>query len=323
MKPLIQTAKAVWLVRPAVFYGNEQTQSSNAFQDVEVQDKTILNELVQNEFDSFCKSLTSAEIRFFVNENKNTNAPDAIFPNNWISFHHDGTVIIYPMMAINRRAEKDLSLLENIKSVYHIYTIHDLSELEHENKFLEGTGSIVFDHVNRIAFACIGVRTDLSAFEYLTNKLGYEPYPFTCNDRNDFPIYHTNVMLSIGETYVIVCSASIADRNQRDKLMLKLKESGRVIIDITFDQLHLFAGNMLQVMNQKEELITVISSTAFDSLTDIQLTILLDHTRLLRVEIPMIERAGGGSVRCMMAELFFAGKIINLENGTYYIFSRS
>ena len=310
MKSLNQTAKAVWLVRTANFYGNEQTQSSNAFQDIEVQDKVILNGLVQNEFDSFCKSLAAAEIRFIVSESKNENTPDAIFPNNWISFHHDGTVIIYPMMAINRRAEKDLSLLEKIKSSYHISTILDLSEFENENKFLEGTGSIVFDHVNRIAYACIGTRTDLSAFEYLVKKMGYEPYSFTCNDRNNFPIYHTNVMLSIGETYVIICSESITDPNRRDKLISKLKESGRVIIDINLEQLHLFAGNMLQVMNQKEELITVISSTAFDSLTDIQLTILLDHTRLLRVEIPMIERAGGGSVRCMMAELFLPEKLL-------------
>lgn len=310
MKPLIQTAKAVWLVRPTLFFGNEQTQSSNAFQDIEVQDKVILNKLAQNEFDAFCKSLATAEIRFIVSENKNANAPDAIFPNNWISFHHDGTVIIYPMMAINRRAEKEVSLLEKIQSAYYISTILDLSELENENKFLEGTGSIVFDHVNRIAYACLSARTDLSALEYVANKIGYEPYSFNCIDRNDFPIYHTNVMLSIGETYVIICSESITDRNQCDKLIFKLKESGRVIIEINFDQLHLFAGNMLQVMNERGELITVISSTAFDSLTDDQLSILLDHTRLLKVEIPVIERTGGGSVRCMMAEIFLPEKLV-------------
>lgn len=310
MKPLIQTAKAVWLVRPTLFFGNEQTQSSNAFQDIEVQDKVIMNNLAQNEFDAFCKSLAAAEIRFIVSENKNANAPDAIFPNNWISFHHDGTVIIYPMMAINRRAEKEVSLLEKIQSTYYISTILDLSELENENKFLEGTGSIVFDHVNRIAYACLSARTDLSALEYVANKIGYEPYSFNCIDRNDFPIYHTNVMLSIGETYVIICSESITDRNQCDKLIFKLKESGRVIIEINFDQLHLFAGNMLQVMNERGELITVISSTAFDSLTDDQLSILLDHTRLLKVEIPVIERTGGGSVRCMMAEIFLPEKLV-------------
>ncbi len=310
MKPLIQTAKAVCLVRPTLFFGNEQTQSSNAFQDIEVQDKVIMNNLAQNEFDAFCKSLATAEIRFIVSENKNANAPDAIFPNNWISFHHDGTVIIYPMMAINRRAEKEVSLLEKIQSAYYISTILDLSELENENKFLEGTGSIVFDHVNRIAYACLSARTDLSALEYVANKIGYEPYSFNCIDRNDFPIYHTNVMLSIGETYVIICSESITDRNQCDKLIFKLKESGRVIIEINFDQLHLFAGNMLQVMNERGELITVISSTAFDSLTDDQLSILLDHTRLLKVEIPVIERTGGGSVRCMMAEIFLPEKLV-------------
>lgn len=310
MKPLIQTAKAVWLVRPTLFFGNEQTQSSNAFQEIEVQDKVIMNNLAQNEFDAFCKSLATAEIRFIVSENKNANAPDAIFPNNWISFHHDGTVIIYPMMAINRRAEKEVSLLEKIQSAYYISTILDLSELENENKFLEGTGSIVFDHVNRIAYACLSARTDLSALEYVANKIGYEPYSFNCIDRNDFPIYHTNVMLSIGETYVIICSESITDRNQCDKLIFKLKESGRVIIEINFDQLHLFAGNMLQVMNERGELITVISSTAFDSLTDDQLSILLDHTRLLKVEIPVIERTGGGSVRCMMAEIFLPEKLV-------------
>ncbi len=310
MKPLTQTARSVWIVKPAIFYGNEETQNSNAFQTLEVQDKMILNQHAQNEFDAFCKSLTTAEIRFIVSENRNANAPDAIFPNNWISFHHDGTVIIYPMMAINRRAEKDLSLLENIKSAYHISIIHDLSELENENKFLEGTGSIVFDHTNRIAYACSSVRTDLSAFQNLAKKMGYEPYSFTCVDRNDFTIYHTNVMLSIGETYVIVCSESITNNNQREELILKLKKSGRVIIDINFDQLHLFAGNMLQVMNENEELITVISTTAFDSLTDSQVAMLLDHTKLLRVSIPEIERAGGGSVRCMMAELFLPEKLL-------------
>jgi len=309
MNPLFQNAKTVWLVKPAVFHHNEETQESNSFQKGVRMDNQLLFKEVQIEFDALCESLEGVGIRFVASESKNINTPDAIFPNNWVSFHHDGTAIIYPMLAPNRRMEKDQQILEKIKQDFQLNTVIDLSYFENENKFLEGTGSIVFDHINKVSYASKSPRTDEAVLKFLMDKMGYESFIFASVDKNELPIYHTNVMLNIGETYAVVCSESIKVQKLREELLNKLIKSGREIIEINYDQLYSFAGNMLQVLNKDNEAITILSTTAFDSLSDKQISTLLDHTKLLRVDIPQIERVGGGSVRCMLAEIFLPEKI--------------
>ena len=308
MNPLFQNAKAVWLVKPAVFHHNEETQESNSFQHGVITENQLLFEEVQKEFDALCESLESAGIRFIVSESKNINTPDAIFPNNWVSFHHDGFAVVYPMLAPNRRKERDQQLLEKIKQDFQLNTVIDVSYFENENKFLEGTGSIVFDHMNKIGYASISPRTDETVFKFLMDKIRYESFVFTSVDKNKLPIYHTNVMLNIGETYAVVCSESIKDQKLREELLNKLIKSGREIIEINYDQLYSFAGNMLQVFNKDNEAITILSTTAFDSLSDKQISTLLDHTKLLRLDIPQIERVGGGKCFVVCWQRFFYQK---------------
>lgn len=307
-----QLTQHIMMVRPASFGYNAETAVNNAFQS---NDTSISNEDVANravaEFDSFVNLLKEKGILVHVIEDdKEPSKPDAIFPNNWISFHEDGTVITYPMFAKVRRLERNDHYIDLLEHDFWIVDHIHLEEAEEDNIFLEGTGSMVFDRVNRIAYACLSPRTDKDLFEDFCKLTGYEPVSFTSVDENDQLVYHTNVMMAMGESFVVICLESIKDESERTLLKNKFIETNKEIIEISLEQMNSFAGNMLQVQSQSGNTYLVMSQTAYNSLDQDQINRLKSHTELLVPGIDTIEKYGGGSVRCMMAEIFLPEKLL-------------
>lgn len=301
-----QYTRHLLMVRPAAFQFNAETALSNAFQqelkglsEDEIKRKAI------EEFDGYVATLRSQGIDVIVfQDTPEPPKPDALFPNNWISMHSSGVVYLYPMCTSNRRIERNPEVLDLLKTKFEIKEIIDFSEYELENKFLEGTGSIIFDHTNKIAYACLSPRTDKQLFEIFCRQTGYEACTFIASDENDNLVYHTNVMLTIGDTFAVVCGDCIKNEYERIDLFAKLEQTRHEIIDISFEQMNLFAGNMLQVENDNSETFLVMSQSAYDSLRKEQIISLEKHTHLLAVSIPTIETIGGGSARCMLAEIY-------------------
>ncbi len=295
----------ILLVRPVAPGYNPETATSNAFQQLANVDAATAQQRVQSEFDAFANALRKEGIDVIVIEDTPVPAkPDAIFPNNWVSFHKDGRVILYPMMAPSRREERRRDVVEQLRKKFEIKEVTDLSRYEKEGRHLEGTGSIVFDHVNQVAYACLSPRTDKELFVRVCELLEYEPVSFTAFDHSGQPYYHTNVMMCVGEEFCIICLDSIADSNERQQVKTALRKSGLEVITISQNQVSKFAGNMLSVRSREGEALLVCSSQAADCLTDIQRKILEKYARLLPLSIPTIETIGGGSARCMMAEIF-------------------
>lgn len=305
-------ANAILLIRPANFGFNRETATSNAFQNNLAISNEELAAKVTEEFDRFVKDLRAKDVEVVVvDDTASPVKPDAIFPNNWISFHPDGQVILYPMHAANRRLERRIDIIEKLREGYFISKVDDLSGHELKNKFLEGTGSIVFDHRNKIAYACISPRTDKLLFEQLCAGLGYRTISFDATDSNGQQIYHTNVMMCIGDGFSVICLDSIADKNEKANVKGSLENSGLEVIDISFMQMNSFAGNMLQIQNRAGKKLLVMSELAFNSLQPDQKQRLTKYTELLPISISTIETIGGGSARCMMAELFLPHKDSN------------
>jgi len=294
----------VILIRPKNFGFNHQTASSNSFQN-------------DSEFSENHRSLAIAEFDSMVNEMLNVGLnvhviedtahpikPDAIFPNNWISTHPDGTVVLYPMSAENRRLERRLDLISTLKKNFIVERVIDLSSFEIENVFLEGTGSIVFDHTNHLAYACRSSRTDVDALRILCHKIGYHPIVFDAITSDRMPIYHTNVMMSVGKYFVAICLESIPNVQERNHVLETICRSSKEVIDLSYSQLNSFAGNMLELLFANGKSILLVSKTAYDSFTFDQMNRLSIHARILPISIPTIEYFGGGSVRCMVLENF-------------------
>lgn len=295
------------LVKPANFLFNIQTGTSNAFQQ-NIKDEGI-KERVEKEFDNFAKTLTDAGVNVVVFEDTEMPIkPDAIFPNNWVSFHADGTVILYPMHAENRQFERRSDIIDSLKKNFTISKIIDLSHYEKEGKYLEGTGSIIFDHKNKIAYACISPRTDKSLLIDVCSILNYQPISFSSVDENAIEIYHTNVMMCVGDKFAVICLESIPSAAERMMIKDSLEGTGHSIVDISFAQMNSFAGNMLEVEGEDEQRKLVMSMSAFKSLNKAQKLELEKHCQLLPLEINTIETIGGGSARCMIAEIFLPGK---------------
>lgn len=286
---------------------NEQTATSNAFQVKPSEAQEIISQKVQREFDQFVHTLKNKGVNVLVfDDTPQPIKPDAVFPNNWVTFHENGTVILYPMCTPNRQHERRLDIIETLKKQFNVNEILDLSPYEQEGKFLEGTGSIVFDHDNKIAYACLSPRTDKWLFEKVCSHLNYTPISFFAHDQNGTEIYHTNVMMCIGKGFAVVCLESISDKTERDSLLQQLSSSQHQIIDISFEQMHQFAGNMLEVKGNDEMRFLVMSQSAFKTLSEIQKEQLQRYCELLPMSIPTIETIGGGSARCMMAEVFLS-----------------
>jgi hypothetical protein len=304
--PEMQSARSVLMVRPARFGCNPQTASTNAFQ--RTPEATVRGELqapVLQEFDALADALIRAGVEVLVAPDSEEPAkPDAIFPNNWVSFHHDGTVALYPMLAPNRRFERREEILEHVvrEGCFRVSRTVDLSHREAEAKFLEGTGSVVLDRVHRIAYACSSPRTDLDVLGEFAQLLDYDLMTFDALDSKGRLIYHTNVMMAIGTGFAVICGESFANTEHRAAVFGQLRATGHEIVDITQQQMAQFAANVLELASLKHRVLA-LSSTALASLNSTQRDILEAHTDLLPVSIPTIERVGGGGVRCMLAEI--------------------
>lgn len=299
---------ALLMVRPVRFGYNAETAVNNAFQ-VAGQNQEAVQAKALAEFDHFVATLRSHEIDVVVVEDTvEPHTPDSIFPNNWISFHRNSTIILYPMFAENRRLERKETVIEAIKSRFQIDSTIDLTKNEAHNVFLEGTGSIILDRDNKIAYACISPRTDKNLFLEFCEEMGYEPVVFNAVDHKGKDIYHTNVMMCLGDKYAVICLDSIQEADERAVVTGALAQSGKVIVDISFDQMNHFAGNMLQVMNVNGEQFLVMSSQAYASLTQEQVHTLESFNPIIHVPLETIESNGGGSARCMMAEILLPKK---------------
>ena len=307
MKLIMQTTDTVLLIRPKNFLYNFQTAASNVFQ-TEIE-KENLDQVALNEFDKLVDKLKLNGINVIVEDDTDYPIkPDAVFPNNWVTTHQDGKIIIYPMCAENRRIERRIDLLEKLKSKFKVSQLIDLSEFENQNKFLEGTGSVVFDRINKIAFACSSPRTNKELFFKLCELLNYEAIYFKAYSQNGKKIYHTNVMMSICEKFVVINLDSIKDLDEKNIVLQKLKSSKKEIINITNEQTNNFAGNLLELKRKSEKNILVLSQTAFKQFTNEQKNKMEPFVDLLPFEIPIIEKIGGGSARCMIAEIFLEPK---------------
>ncbi len=300
----MQTTSTVFMVKPVRFGFNPQTAQSNAFQKKEGYGIQV-QEAALREFLAYATLLRANGINIALAEDtQEPRTPDSIFPNNWFSTHEDGTLVLYPMAAPNRREERKGHFLEIIKKNFKVTRTVDLTHYEEEGLFLEGTGSMILDRENKIVYACRSPRTDMKVLDDFCTQLGYTPVTFESVDRNGQQIYHTNVMMCVGTAYAIVCLESIADPQERQNVVTSLEKSGKKIIEISFDQVNKFAGNMLELRNGEGKKFLVMSATARKSLTSEQNRELSKTYRLLSPQLETIETNGGGSARCMLAEIF-------------------
>ncbi|MDI9318876.1 MAG: arginine deiminase-related protein [Phycisphaerales bacterium] len=299
-----QISERIFMVRPAHFGYNEQTAASNTFQNATISIENPQH-IAQQEFDQAVEKLQGAGIHVWVIEdNPDAICPDAIFPNNWISTHEDGTIVLYPMLTPNRRSERREDIVVSLEKNYQVSRMIDLSKYEQDGKFLEGTGSIVFDHDARIAYACLSPRTDQKVLLGLCQQLSYTPVCFHSVDEHGIDVYHTNVIMGIGKGFAIICLDSILDKHERNSVITALITGQKEIIEISFAQVKSFAGNVLAIQNDKGEQIVALSESAYIALSEQQKKSLEQHSTLLPISIPNIETIGGGSVRCMLAQNF-------------------
>ena len=306
----MQTTDTVLMIEPAAFGFNAETAQNNYFQinseNAETQTKAL------QEFNNFVEKLRSKGINVItVKDTLEPHTPDSIFPNNWISMHSDGTVVLYPMCAVNRRWERRNDILEILKRNFSVKEIIDFSAPENDGKFLEGTGSMIFDHDNKIAYGSVSLRLDEPLFREFCEKFGFEPVVFhsyqTANNER-LPIYHTNVMMCVADQFVVICLDCIDDETERVKVVNAIVNSGKEIIEISESQMQRFAGNMLQLQNPEGKKFLVMSLSAYQSLTPEQISNIEKYSEIIYSDLETIETNGGGSARCMLAEVFLEKK---------------
>lgn len=305
-----QITNTILMIRPVSFRMNEQTAVNNYYQKVleSVTPETVQFKALQ-EFDDFVEKLQAIGVNVIViDDSKDTDTPDSIFPNNWISFHENGDVALYPMFAENRRLERREDILETLEDLgYQINNVVDYTSAEEEKIYLEGTGSLLLDRVNGKAYCALSPRADEDLLIEFCEDFEFTPVSFVANQTlNDkrVPIYHTNVMMCLGEKFSVICLDSIDDKKERKEVIKHLKEDKKEIIAITEEQVNSFAGNMLQVLGKNEERYIVMSNSAYESLSKQQLNQIEKHGKILYSSLDTIEACGGGSARCMMAEVF-------------------
>ena len=309
-----QITNTILMVRPVSFRMNEQTAVNNYYQKVL---ESITPETVQakalKEFDDFVEKLRSVGVQVVVvQDEKKPDTPDSIFPNNWVSFHESGDVALYPMFAENRRLERREDIFEKLEELgFIIENVVDYTAAEEEHLFLEGTGSLLLDRINGKAYCALSPRADEDLLIEFCEDFEFTPVLFisyqTVNNKR-LPIYHTNVVMCLGESFSVICLDSIDDKKERKNVIKHLKEDGKNIIAISEDQVNNFAGNMLQVIGNNDERYVVMSNSAYQSLNKQQITQLEKHGKLLYSSLDTIEACGGGSARCMMAEVFLPKK---------------
>ncbi len=302
-----QTTSCILMVRPARFGFNEETAVNNAFQNRDDRlSPDQIQQRAQAEFDAFVERLRDAGVQVLVAEDTPEPVkPDAVFPNNWVTFHQEGFLVTYPMYAPSRRLERREAVIQvALQAGFPLQKRLHLENNEAVGRYLEGTGSIVFDHLSRVAYACLSPRTDECLLRELCTVLEYTPVVFHAVDAQGQAIYHTNVMMAVGETFVVICMDAVRDTAERSRLEDRFRSSNKEVISIVIEQMQAFAGNMLQVRNRAGETLLVMSEQAFRSLRSEQVEALTRHTQLLHSPLYTIETYGGGSARCMMAEVF-------------------
>lgn len=300
-----QNTQYVLMIKPVSFTFNTETAGTNAFQRSDEANSSSQN-LALVEFNALVQLLRDNGIHVMVvDDTEQPFTPDSIFPNNWFSTHEHGTMVVYPLYAANRRAERRADIAQMISDDFTMYDVLDLTPAENEGKFLEGTGSMVLDRDLRICYACLSPRTDKSLLVEFCNKMGYELIAFYAIDEQKQPIYHTNVVMSVGDQFMVVCFDCIP--NEEERHIIK-QSTSKEIVEISLAQLHHFAGNMLELINKDDEHILIMSSRAYQSLTAQQITKLEKYARIVHTPLTTIENLGGGSARCMIAEIFLGKK---------------
>ena len=301
-----QLASTVMMIRPAGFESNPLTAESNTFMVETSKPPAEQQNDALREFEGLVEVLRSAGINVVViDDTRDPHTPDAIFPNNWISTHADGRVVLYPMEAENRRTERRYDVVEYfVANCGRLVTeVIDLSGHERAGHFLEGTGSMVLDRVNRIAYACVSSRTHLDPLGDFAQRMDYDVVVFDAVDDDGLPIYHTNVLMNVGERVAVICDAAIPRAEQREAVLARLHETGHEIIHLSYAQLHAFAGNMLELRSRDGDRVVAMSEQAWNSLDDRQREMLVENGRIVYAPIKTIETSAGGSVRCMLAEI--------------------
>jgi hypothetical protein len=301
-----QTTSNILMIRPVNFGFNQETAESNAFQNAEFgeQNKDKSQQIALKEFDEMVSQLRKSGVNvIIIDDTTEPYTPDSIFPNNWVSFHGNGSVITYPMQAENRRLERREDIIQQLSETFYINRRIDLSGFEADNKFLEGTGSMVLDRKHKIAYACLSPRTNEDVLKEFSAQMNYEIVSFNAVDGAGKQIYHTNVVMCIGDMFAVICLEAIPDLDERLMVRNSLEQAGKRVVEISLEQMNQFAGNMLEVKSLKGEKILIMSSSAFHSLNPKQLAILNEYCTIHHFDLSMIEGNGGGSARCMMAEV--------------------
>ncbi len=298
----MQTTSHLLMIRPVDFKFNPQTAGNNKFQ--QRSENPDIQQQALKEFDNFAALLRENGVDVTViNDTLTPETPDSLFPNNWVSFHQDGGVYLYPMFSENRRQERRNDILKALSERFRLGVVTDLSAYEQQGQYLEGTGSMVLDRKHKIAYACLSVRTSMEVLKDFCRKSGYRAVVFGAEDTDGFPIYHTNVMMCVGSEFAVVCLDCVKDKAERELLVKNISATGKEIISITMDQMNHFAGNMLEVENRQGEHLLVLSAQAKSSLSFEQVSKLSHYARLISSPLYTIEKNGGGSARCMLAEI--------------------
>ncbi|MFC3395359.1 citrulline utilization hydrolase CtlX [Brenneria rubrifaciens] len=307
----MQTTDTVFMVRPSSFKVNEETALTNYFQKTDYVADNIQQQALAA-FDGYVDELTAAGVNVIVFDDDEANGtPDSIFPNNWITLDNQGRVIIYPMEAENRRRERRKDIIDDLAERFEVKQFYDISHFEMQNKFLEGTGSLVCDHENRIAYVCHASRSSVDVMAELQKITGYQAVWFNAYDQHNHPIYHTNVMMSVGKKYAVVCLDAITDHREAQKVKASLAASGKTVIAITHEQMKSFCANMLELKSVEGLPVFAMSAQAWDAFSAEQKAMLADYAKIVRAPIEIIETLGGGGARCMIAEIFLDKKHVN------------
>lgn len=300
--PYSQVPHTLLMIRPNSFGFNEQTSITNFFQKGSNENGASIRQRSLVEFDTMVDKLRENEIDVLVfDDSALPQKPDAIFPNNWISLHEDGKLILYPMLAHNRRVERRPEIIELLKERFSIGEVIDFSSEENENRILEGTGSLVFDHVNKTTYASRSERTNEQLVQQLCKRIGYRPLVFDALDESGKPVYHTNVLMCVGQKFAVLCLDSIRNESDQELLLTSFHNTQHKVVAISYAQMQFFAGNMLEIKNRKDEPFVLLSQTAFNSLLPGQVDAITRFADMLPINITTIEMIGGGSVRCMVA----------------------
>jgi hypothetical protein len=304
-----QSTNSVLMIRPSRFYPNPETAADNAFQRNADRDSDVLTLMARKEFDAAVQMLRAAGVNVHVFEDTaEPEKPDAVFPNNWISTHDDGRMVLFPMYSALRRRERRQDIVEELRKHYRVTEVIDYSAFEDEGCYLEGTGSLVFDHLNKFAYVSLSNRSNPKVIQRFTDDFGYEPVTFASLGSNGQPIYHTNVMMCIGTAFAMVALDMIPNKAERQEVRARLEETGKEIVELSADQIANFAGNAIELHNRRGEKLLVLSSRAAGALTEEQRERLSRYAGLLQLELPTIER-GGGSARCIMATIHLPARL--------------